>query len=166
MNAGKRMEHIWRKCAMKIPNMYYHRLSDGTATFYGGQGQTGVRFQKENPYDCFMFLEPTLYLIELKSHKGANIPHSAIRAIQSNSLAAAKDIPGVEAGFVVHFPDKQECWFADGWRVKEHIENSGRKSIPLKWFQENGIPVGLIEKRTNVEYDIAGMIADLAARRV
>lgn len=166
MNAGKVMERQWRKSAMRVPNLYYHRMNDGTATFYGGQGQTGVRFQKENPYDCFMFLCPCLYLIELKSHKGGSIPLNAIRNVQLLNLSAVKDVDGIEAGFVVHFVDKGECWFADGWKVREFAETTERKSIPLAWFQENGVRIGLVEKRTNTEYDVSGMIADLADRRV
>lgn len=164
MNAGKIMEAQWRKSALHIPKIYYRRMNDGTATFYGG-GQDGVRFQQENPYDCFMYLAPTLYLIELKSHKGTSLPINAIRKIQLKHLSSVQGVPGIEAGFVVHFPDKEECWFADGWKVKAFVDDTERKSIPLKWFQENGIRVEVIPLVKRVEYDVKGLIDSLTERR-
>lgn len=161
MNAGKRMEQNWRKSALRVPRLYYKRMNDGTATFYGGQAQNGVRFQKENPYDCFMYLEPKLYLIELKSHKGNSLPINAIRGVQLDHLSSVMGVPGIVAGFVVHFQDKEECWFADGWRVKQFVLNTDRKSIPLEWFRKNGTSVTLIKKITNTEYDVKALLLDL-----
>lgn len=164
MNAGKRMEQQWRKSALRVPLLYYKRMNDGTATFYGGQAQDGVRFQKENPYDCFMYLSPQLYLLELKSHKGSSLPIHAIRGTQLDHLSSVKGTPGIEAGFVVYFAEKQECWFVDGWMVKEFIRSTERKSIPLAWFRENGVQIDVVEKRTNVEYDVQKFLLDLSIR--
>lgn len=164
MNNGKIMEQQWRKSAMKIPGLYYQRMKDGTATFNGGQA--GMRFQASNPYDCFMFLEPTLYLLELKSHNGASLPYTAIRKNQLDSLATAAKKPGVEAGFVVHFREKDECWFVNGLDVKEFVEEQERKSIPIAWFRENGVKVEMIHLRHRVMYDVQGMMISLAERRI
>lgn len=165
MNAGKRMEQQWRKSALRVPKLYYKRMNDGTATFYGGQAQNGVRFQKENPYDCFMYLEPCLYLVELKIHKGSSLPISAIRGVQLDHLSSVHGTPGIYAGFVVHFADKEECWWVDGWEVKEHVRTTERKSIPIAWFRENGVQVELIKKVTNVEYNVGELLLDLSIRR-
>ena len=166
MNAGKRMEQNWRKSCLRVPKLYYKLMNDGTATFYGGQNQNNVRFQKENPYDCFMYLEPCLYLIELKSHKGSSLPINAIRGVQLDHLSSVMGVPGIVAGFVVHFVDKEECWFAEGWRVKQYVVTTDRKSIPLAWFQENGTNVGLVKKITNTEYDVQALLLDLAIKGV
>ena len=166
MNAGKRMEQNWRKSCLRVPKLYYKRMNDGTATFYGGQAQNGVRFQKENPYDCFMYLEPNLYLIELKTHKGSSLPINAIRGIQLDHLSSVMGVPGIVAGFVVHFQDKEECWFADGWRVKQYVINAERKSIPIEWFRQHGTSVALIKKVTNTEYDVKTLLLELSGKGV
>lgn len=166
MNAGKRMEQNWRKSCLRVPRLYYKRMNDGTATFYGGQAQNGVRFQKENPYDCFMFLKPNLYLIELKSHKGSSLPINAIRGVQLDHLSSVMGVPGIVAGFVVHFQDKEECYFAEGWRVKQYVVTTDRKSIPIAWFRENGTGVGLVKKITNTEYDVKALLWELETKEV
>ena len=158
MNAGKVMERQWRKSAMRVEGLYYHRMNDGTASFYGGQGQPGIRFQQSSPYDCFMYYEPRLYLLELKQHKGKSIPNSAIRKNQLEAVAKASGKPGVVAGFVVHFVDQDQCWFADGAEVKEFVDTNERKSIPVAWFQDHGCAVALVHKKTQVEYDIQSLL--------
>ena len=166
MNSGKLMERQWRESALRVPGLYYQRMNDGTALFYGGSDGKNVRFQKDNPYDCFMYLEPTLYLIELKSHKGASIPFSAIRDNQIEALDKASAIHGIEAGFVVHFPDKDECWYVEGHTLAEYKRETDRKSIPLGWFRENGVRVELFHKRVNTAYDVLGLTIDLSVRRL
>lgn len=165
MNAGKAMERQWRKSVLRLNDVYYQRMNDGTATFYGGQSQNGIRFQKTSPYDCFMYSYPMLFLIELKSHKGKSLPYTAIRRQQVESTAKAGWIPGVVAGFVVHFTEVGECWFAPGWKVKDYMDKSDRKSIPLEWFQSNGARIGVIMKRTNAEYDVEQFLIDCGAER-
>ena len=166
MNAGKLMERQWRESAVRVKGLYYQRMNDGTATFYGGSDVANIRFQKENPYDCFMYLDPTLYLLELKTHKGSSIPFTAIRDNQIEGLDKASEVPGIEAGFVVHFPDKDECWYADGHAVAEYKKATDRKSIPIDWFRENGVRVELFHKRVNVFYDVLGLTIDLSVRRL
>ena len=162
MDSGKRMETSFRKCAMKVPGVYYKRMNDGTASYYGGQAQAGIRFQKSNDYDAIMHHAPILYLLEFKSHLGAALPFSKIRKNQLEALNnASRAFPMVAAGFVIHFVDKDECWFVRGDRVVDFVEAAERKSIPIAWCQENGLLIRTKKLKTNYDYDVLGFINEV-----
>lgn len=162
MDSGKRMEASFRKSAIKISGVYYKRMNDGTASFYGGQAQEGIRFQKSNDYDAFMHYAPILYLLEFKSHLGAALPFAKIRKNQLEALNnASKAFPMVAAGFVIHFVEKDECWFVRGDKVFDFVEAGTRKSIPIAWCRENGLRIGTKKLKTNFEYDVFGFINEV-----
>lgn len=159
MNAGKRMEAAWREGAVKVEDLYYQRMNDGTATFYGGQ-QDGVRFQQRNNYDCFMFRCGVLFLLELKSHKGKSLPLSAIREQQIRHLGSV-DVEMVLPGLVCHFEDVGECWFLHGKDLKAFVDAGERKSIPVEYFREKGIQIAVRKKKVNYAYDVEEFTAEV-----
>ena len=64
MNTGKRFEADWKA---SVPSgVWYLRLKDSPATFYGG-AQEGIRFSADNICDNLLFREPMLALVELKT---------------------------------------------------------------------------------------------------
>lgn len=163
MNAGKLMERQWRNSAIKIPGLRYQRMNDGTASFW--KGQDGARFQQKNPFDCYMFKKPILFELELKSHKGKNIPFSAIRNNQINHLAKiSKEDIGVVAGIVVYFEDEQKCYYADGDSVLSFMNEGTRKSIPIAWFKTWGTEIKVIPLRRNVMYDVNAFVNEMLER--
>lgn len=164
-DSGKRMEASFRESAKKIPGVYYKRMNDGTASFYGGQAQEGIRFQKSNDYDAFMHKAPLLYLLEFKSHLGAALPFAKIRENQLKALnEASLAFPMIAAGFLIHFTEKDECWFVRGDKVNDFVKAGERKSIPIQWCRENGLQVGTRKKKINYDYDVEGMIREIEKR--
>ena len=155
MNQGKIMEQAWRKAAKKVPGLYFQRMNDGTASYSRGGEGSPVRFQQKNPYDCFMHYKGKLFLLELKHHKGASLPFTAIREQQLAHLAQASvAYDDVIAGFVVMFADSGECFFANGNAVAEFENTSERKSIPISWFRENALGIPVRKLKTNWEYNV------------
>lgn len=153
MNAGKVMERQWRNSAIRVPGLRYQRMNDGTATFW--KGQEGARFQMRNPFDCYMFKKPVLFELELKSHKGKNIPFSAIRDNQIKHLAnVSKADLGVVAGLIAYFEDEQRCFYVDGDIALDFMESGKRKSFPIAWFEVNGHEIKVTRLRKNVMYDV------------
>lgn len=67
----------------------------------------------------------------------------------------------VAAGFVIHFVDKDECWFVRGDRVFDFVEASERKSIPIAWCKENGLLIRTRKLKTNYDYDVLGFINEV-----
>jgi recombination protein U len=152
------MEQQWRKCAKKVDGLYYKRMNDGTATFYGGQAQEGIRFQQSSPYDLFMFKSPILFTLELKSHTGSSLPFSCIRENQMTDLLKAGAHKDIVAGFVVFFSEKDKCYFVDASQMKHAQDNGGKKSISIKECEAVGIEIGVRPLKTNVDYDVQGFV--------
>lgn len=157
LNSGKRFEQQWRKCARKVPELFFYRLRDGTATYYGGS-QDGIRFQQSNMCDVMMFLSPLLFLLELKSTKGSSLPLKNIRKDQLSDLLESGKHKHVLAGFVVYFADKQVCYFASAATINAFKESNDRKSIPLDWFERLGRKVAVIPLKVNVDFDVGKFV--------
>jgi len=150
MNAGKRFEQDFKKSVPK--NVYYYRFKDGTAS-WGNQENT--RFQATNLCDCLLYNSGQLYLLELKSYKSKSLPFSAIRKNQIDGLLEASQFR-INAGFVIKL--NGETYYIDVESVDTFIKNSDRKSIPLKWLEENGIYIPREKLRVNYRYDIGVML--------
>lgn len=157
------MERQWRNSAIRVPGLRYQRMNDGTASFW--KGQEGARFQMKNPFDCYMFKKPVLFELELKSHKGKNVPFSAIRDNQVKHLANVSNADiGVVAGIVAYFEDEKRCFYVDGNIALAFMNAGTRKSFPMSWFEENGTEIKVIPLRRNVMYDVDGFVNVMTER--
>lgn len=163
MNAGKIMEQQFRKSASRVPGLYYYRLKDGTASFYGGQQDDRIRFQASNIADAIMFRTPILYIIEMKSHRGQSLPLSKIRSDQLKGLTEASGYTNIVAGFVVDFSEKNQVYFARAAEVNFFIQGTNRASIPLAWFEQHGIRIGTKKLKVNKLYDVESFVNQMAA---
>lgn len=151
-NEGKKFEEDFRK---SIPeSVYYYRLRDGTATYYGGN--ENLRFQTSNICDCILY-DGDFYMLELKSHKGKSIPFSAFRDVQVTELATACEY-GVKAGFVINMRDVEETYFLPAIVVKEYTLTADRVSIPLEYLRSNGTLIKAEKKRVRWRYDITAFL--------
>lgn len=93
---GKKFEDMFERDWLKsFPDSLLLRLHDQ---------MSGYKVVSRNPCDFICFVEPKLFLVECKSHKGASIPFDAIP--QYDDLLAYKDKPGVYPGIVIWFIDK------------------------------------------------------------
>ena len=146
MNNGKRFEQDFKNSVPK--SVYYYRFRDGTSA-WGNQDNT--RFQATNLCDCLLYSNTGLYLLELKSYKGMSLPFNAIRKNQIEGLLHASQF-GIDAGFVIKL--NGETYYIDVESVDQFIKTSERKSIPLKFLQENGIFIPRTKLKVNYRYDI------------
>jgi len=154
MNNGKVMEQQFRKSAKKVPGLFFYRLRDGTASFYGGKEDSRIRFQQRNIADVVMFKTPVLYLLELKTHNGASLPRAKVRENNLKDLAEAAEYSNVVSGFIVDFAERGKAFYVDSRRVKQFLEDADRKSIPIAWFEQNGVRVGIQQLKVNKLYDV------------
>ena len=144
---------------------YYYRFNDGTASF-GGTSED-VRFQQSNICDCEVFNTEsrTLYFLELKTHKGASIPFSAILGANKVSglkklrkMANANTYNGIVAGYLINFREHEKAYFVNAEEVEIFILADERKSIPLEWCKQYGQDVPMRKLRTNYRLDVENLI--------
>lgn len=149
-NNGKIFEEEIKK---SIPSYcFYYRFKDGTGNFTGLKNEN-VRFQAKNICDCMVMGREFLYLLELKNTEVPSLPFANIRGNQLDGLTNINHFR-IKCYFVVCFRKKERCFFAAADKVKEFIENTDRKSIPLAWFEENAIEVEMTKVRVKYKYNL------------
>lgn len=158
MNLGKRFEQNFKKSVSE--DIYYYRFKDGTANFNGARNEN-VRFQAKNMCDILLYDMPVLFFLELKHHKGSSIPFSAIRKNQIDELFDASFYNGVCAGFIVYFGDKEKCYFADACKIKVFVDRSERKSIPISWFEKEGIEIEVKQLKVNHSFNVKKFVDEI-----
>ena len=90
-NRGKNFELKFRKDLQKsFPNSFILRLNDQI---------TGYKETSKNPCDFILFNSGKLFLLEVKTHKGASLPFSAIP--QYERLLNYEEIPGCFKGVIL-----------------------------------------------------------------
>ena len=169
MNAGKQFETDVRNSVKKIEDLWFYRFRDGTASYYGGQAQDGIRFQQSNICDCEIFRTPCLHLMELKTTAGGTLPFKNIigedgkKIDKLKDLAAAAAKPGMTAGLLWNCRINGHTYWIDARTVLEFIENprQDRKSLPEFWAIDNGIRVDGRKLQVNWRYDVDGLIQQL-----
>lgn len=149
MEIGKIFEKEFKE---SIPeHCYYLRLKDGTAAY--GQNNDKVRFQAHNICDCIVFGNEYSYFIELKNCNVTSLPFTNIRETQLEEMSKV-DHPKIKTYFVVCFRMKERCFIAEAKKIKEFKETTDRKSIPIVWFEENGIEIKMTRKIKRYKYDL------------
>jgi penicillin-binding protein-related factor A (putative recombinase) len=162
-NEGKKFEEDFYN---SVPDdVFKYRFKDGTAGF-SGQKNENVRFQAQNIADYIMF-DGRLFLLELKSHLGKSFPYTAVmgsydkekckwsKEKQLNDLEKASHFKGIITGYVFNFRDLELTYFVPVRHVHYYFYHSERKSFPLLWVQEYGIPIDGYKKKVRYRYDIA-----------
>jgi len=153
LNSGKKFETNFKN---SVPNnIFFYRFRDGTSSW---AKQENTRFQAKNICDCMMYDGQFLYLLELKSHKGASLPLSVIRKNQIDDLMAASKHENVIAGLIVNFADKETVYFMPIDLAEQWFNNGIRKSIPISEFKEKCIEIQGTKLKTNYRYDIQGFM--------
>ncbi|HBT65921.1 MAG TPA: hypothetical protein DEB10_14775 [Ruminococcaceae bacterium] len=159
MNSGKIFEKNFK--ASIPPDVFYYRLRDSTASFYGGGDGSNIRFQQSNMADCIIFGNRTLFICELKSHKGKSIPFSCIRENQIEQLTAAAKFPFIIPALVIFFPDVERCFSVHINDWNNLVDASKKKSANIAEIEQAGFEVRTRKLKTNFRYDVAKMIDDL-----
>ena len=154
-NEGKRFEEDFKN---SVPDdMFYYRFRDGTSSWDGGN----ARFQAKNICDC-MIMTDTLFLLELKSTKSKSLPFTMIRDNNLDDMIQAQDkeSSNILSYLIVNFRELEQTYYVPCWMVKDFMNESDRKSIPIKWFKEmmNNTPyVGVMpqeKKRVRYRYSM------------
>lgn len=162
MNSGKKFEEDFKN---SIDDKYFvYRLRDSAGTWQGG---TNTRFTSSNICDYIVFANSWLFLLELKSHKGASIPiapkendkgkithYGVIKVNQLEGLNEALKKKDVEAGFLFNLSDKEKTWFVEVSKVAEAIKEE-KKSLSLEWLEQHGTLIPQQKKRTRYKYDLS-----------
>lgn len=162
-NLGKVFEQNFRKSIPDSDKIYYYRLKDSASSYYGGNQQ--LRFSQSNIADAFLFhvTEYVNYLLilEFKNHKGKSLPINCIRENQLKEMVEASKKIDVIPLLVVFFSDIERCFSLRIEDVNNYIKTSGRKSIPLEYFEQTAIEIEVTKLRTNYKYNIEGWLNNI-----
>jgi len=154
VNVGKDFEQQFK--ASVPDNVFFYRFRDGTASYSGGDN---VRFQAPNICDCMIYTESKkLLLLELKSTKQNTIPHTMIRPNQLAELTKASLICNIMAGLIFNYRHLEETYFIPITNIKEHIDSSGRKSIPYDWVKATGLLIPQVKKKIKFKFDLTSLL--------
>lgn len=144
INKGKQFEEKfkqdWKKC---FSQSFIYRLPDQ---------MSGYRYASSNLCDFICFNKDTLFLVELKSCKGASLPF--INITQYEKLKAKVGIPGVRAGVILWLYEKDIVMYVPISTVTK-MKSDGKKSVGLKAIDEgyNIKIIPSIKKRVFMDSD-------------
>ena len=169
-NPGKIFEREFKDSIDKR-GYYYLRLKDNAQTF---SDATNIKFTSDNPYDCLMFVDNTLFCFELKSTKNTNLSFwsekigmtnfsaatgSMIKKHQVEGLQKANQYNGVVAGLVINFRNTNHTYF---WNIKHFLrftEETLKKSFNESDVIENsGICIPQQLKKVHYDYRIDNLV--------
>ena len=111
--------------------------------------------------DCIIFGNRTLFICELKSHKGKSIPFSCIRENQIEQLTAAAKFPFIIPALVIFFPDCEKCFAVHINDWNNLVDASKKKSANVAEIAQAGYEVGVTKLKVNYKYDVLDMMKDL-----
>ncbi len=153
-NSGKAFEQDLKN---SVPEWcWIYRFKDGTANFNGKKNEN-VRFQANNICDFMVMGSKQLFLLELKTHGGVSIPFDCIRKNQIEEMAKVNH-ESIEAYFILNFRDLEKTYAVKAKVLKEYMESSERKSIPLLWCEKNSIEIPTEKKRTRYKYNLKNLL--------
>lgn len=144
MNAGKQFEKDFKDSV--LDDQFFLRLKDA-----GGWSKSAdLRFTKSNLCDCLVFSRRTLYLLELKSHKGKSVPVSCLK--QADKLAKINQVGTIPA-FIINFRDLNETWLIGAETVREELQT--RASLSIETCREYGLCIPQRKMRVHWRYDLS-----------
>jgi len=171
-NSGKIFEGDFSN---SIPENYFkYKLKDSPGA-WGQTENSKVRFTSSNICDFVIHNGKWLFLLELKSHKGASLPitpkvnekgkithYGAIKANQLEGLMKEYYKWNVEAGFLINLSEKFKTYFVEVINVKNAIDE-GKKSLGLEWLERNGtlIPQSTKKRGTHQIYDLSMLMKEV-----
>lgn len=174
MNIGKRFESNFR---VSVPDdVLYYRLKDAAQSFGNVTGGTNnLRFSAKNPCDCFLFKQPTLYALEMKSVGTTSISFERTRqdkgVIHYHQIQGLKQFAqykGVLAGFVLNFRHKDNtevCYFLEIHDFEKMIDSISKKSFNEKDLNKyNPLIIENQQLKVNYRYNVSKFIQDTQKR--
>ena len=131
-----------------------------------------LRFTPKNPCDMVIYSHAhtgcqknCMYKLELKSMKKKSMPFTNIKPKTPKLTSREASIKfvqalvdsgnkGVMAGFVVNFRDLNLTYIVKVIYVLEFLKTADRSSIPIKWFETNGVLIRQTKKIKHFRYDL------------
>lgn len=156
MNEGKKFEEDFKK---SVPSScFYYRFKDGTSSWDKG---SNTRFQSKNICDCMVYNpnypDCSLYLFELKSHKGKSIPINCIRANQIEGLLEASK-KRVNCYVIFNMRDINKTYAVIIEDLNNFIETTTRKSIPISFIESVGKFIPQEKKKARWKYNLENFL--------
>lgn len=139
---GKQFEAILRKAFEDVPGVSIDRIPDQTMGFKGAS----------NICDFVVYKKPYEYYIECKTIHGNTFPFSNITDNQFSGMLQKTKIPGVYAGVMCWWVDKDVTRFLPILDILQMRENFQMKSV--RYDQEVGIWIPGKKKRVFFNYDM------------
>ena len=159
-NKGKVFESSFQKSIPK--DIFCRRLPDSPGSWAGGK----TTFTVKQIADFELYDGNNFYFLELKHVlKGTSISLNNIRGSlkkdkktykkewQIKKLTEASN-KGVICGLLVYFNSKHKCYFLDINDYNDFVNDNDRKSIPISYFEEEGIEVDVKMLSVNIRLDI------------
>ena len=153
VNRGKQFEDLIREQFEKIDNITVTRLYDVTMGYK----------QINNPCDLIVYKKPNILFLECKAVHGNTLNFkSNIRDNQWDKLLAYSKVPGVIAGILVWFIDRDETYFVDIYWL-ELLKRQHYKSFNAKdCFNPTFVtPIYGKKKRIFFDYDLVRFLEDI-----
>ncbi|WP_331722134.1 Holliday junction resolvase RecU [Alkalithermobacter thermoalcaliphilus] len=137
-------------------NVFTYRFRNSAGAWGGDKDSNKTRFTANNICDfmCHNPYSKETILMELKSTKQKSLPLSNIKNNQLVGLCNASTYEGVKAYFIINFREVEETYAIEAEKIKDFIENTDRKSIPIKWCRENGILIEQEKKKSRYRYNV------------
>ena len=152
INRGKQFEDLIREQFEKIDNITITRLYDVTMGYK----------QVNNPCDLIVYKKPNILFIECKALHGNTLNFRGnIRENQWEKLLHYSKVPGVIAGVLVWFIDRDETYFIDILTL-EILKKCGKKSFNAsKKYYMNIIKIQGHKKKVFFDYDLEKFLEDI-----
>lgn len=145
LNNGKKFEAKFKEdWAKAFPHSFLLRLYDQVS---------GYKVTSQNPCDFIGYVQPNLYLLECKSHKGNIFPWTALT--QYDKLTKYVGIEGVRVGVVLWMQDHDTVVYLPISSITAMMNNNC-KSFNVKMLKENTYKILVIpsvKKRIFMESD-------------
>ena len=180
INQGKRFEKNIKDSCEKQGILWERFLDNGKFGFNENEtGTSMTRFSSENPCDGFFFLKGHLTYCECKtattSSMSFNQPPTiqpkgkakpSIKAHQVKALLDRASYPGVSAGLLVEFSDRQTktklieggCFYINIHKFVKLAMGCNKKSMNVDDARAIGIKVDSRKLKVNSRYDIKKML--------
>ena len=118
VNRGKQFEEVIRKAMESVDEISVDRIHDQTTGFKGSQ----------NICDFIVYRYPYQYYFECKSVHGNTLSFNKITETQWKGLLEKSKIPGVFAGIICWWIDKDTTAFLP-IEMLQYLKNRGYKSV-------------------------------------
>lgn len=150
LNEGKKFEQDIQKSVVNDDETYIYRFRDSSGAWGNGDK---TRFTPSNIADYLLVKRDKVLFLELKSIKEKRLPLGNIRINQLNGLAEIKH-KNIKSYFLINFRKEEKTYAVTPQQILDFLENQERKSIPLSYFEDNGILIKQVKKKVRWKYDL------------